>query len=108
MKGNLDLLMLAVLSDGAKHGYAVIEALRERSHSVFDLPEGSVYPALHRLEENGHLSSDWSMVNGRKRRTYQLTERGERALGEQVRAWEELTDAVARVLRKGSPWPATP
>lgn len=106
LKGHLDLLLLATLSDGAKHGYAVIERLRERSEDAFDLPEGTVYPALHRLEKGGLLSSEWSAVQGRKRRTYQLTDKGRGALSEQRRAWDEFSDAVARVLA-GSEWPAT-
>lgn len=106
LKGHLDLLLLAILSDGAKHGYAVIEELRERSKDSFDLPEGTVYPALHRLERGGLLSSEWSMVSGRKRRTYRLTDKGRRSLGERRRAWTEFSQAVAGVLR-GSPWPST-
>lgn len=107
LKGHLDLLLLAVLSNGAKHGYAVIEELKERSDDAFDLPEGTVYPALHRLEKSGYLDSEWSVVQGRRRRTYRLTEKGRGALGEQRHAWDEFSDAVARVL-KGAPWPTTP
>ena len=107
LKGHLDLLLLAVLSDGAKHGYAVIEDLKERSGDAFDLPEGTVYPALHRLEKSGYLASEWSVVQGRRRRTYRLTDRGRGALGEQRRAWDKFSGAVGRVLR-GAPWPSTP
>lgn len=107
MKGHLDLLLLAVLSDGAKHGYSVIDELRNRSDEVFDLPEGTVYLALHRLEDAGYLASEWSEVQGRRRRTYRLTEGGRKALGEQSRAWSEFSDAVFSVL-KGVPWPTTP
>jgi len=107
LKGHLDLLLLAVLADGAKHGYAVIDELRERSETAFDLPEGTVYPALHRLQKGGFLSSEWSEVQGRRRRTYRLTDKGRGALGEQRQAWDEFADAVARVL-KGAPWPHTP
>ena len=107
LKGHLDLLLLAVLADGAKHGYAVIEDLREKSEDTFDLPEGTVYPALHRLEQGGYLSSEWSVVHGRRRRTYRLTDRGRGALGEKRRAWSEFSEAVGNVL-KGSPWPSTP
>jgi PadR family transcriptional regulator len=106
LKGHLDLLLLATLSDGAKHGYAVIERLRDLSGDGFDLPEGTVYPALHRLEKGGLLSSDWSAVQGRNRRTYQLTDTGRGALTEQRRAWDEFSSAVASVLA-GSEWPAT-
>jgi transcriptional regulator len=106
LKGHLDLLLLAVLSDGARHGYAVIEELKERSEDVFDLPEGTVYPALHRLEKSRYLASEWSVVQGRRRRTYRLTDKGRGALGEQRHAWEEFSAAVARVV-KGAPWPST-
>ena len=107
LKGHLDLLLLAILSDGAQHGYAIIEELRERSDDVFDLPEGTVYPALHRLHKNGYLDSEWTEVHGRRRRTYRLTDSGRGALGEQRVAWAEFTNAVSMVL-KGSPWPNTP
>jgi PadR family transcriptional regulator PadR len=107
LKGHLDLLLLTVVSDGAMHGYAVIEELKGRSDEVFDLPDGTVYPALHRLEKAGYLVSEWSVVSGRRRRTYRLTDRGRGALVDQRHAWSEFSDAVSRVLR-GSPWPTTP
>ena len=106
IKGHLDLLVLAVLADGAKHGYAVIEALKDRSGDAFDLPEGTVYPALHRLEKAGYLASDWSSVQGRRRRTYRLTQRGTGALEEKRNGWDEFAAAMTQVL-KGTPWPAT-
>ena len=107
LKGHLDLLLLAVLVDGARHGYAVIEELRQRSDDAFDLPAGTVYPALHRLEKAGLLSSEWSVVQGRRRRTYRLTDKGRGALGEQRRSWGEFSTAVAGVLKE-VPWPSTP
>src|SRR5689334_13416147 len=76
LKGHLDLLVLSVLTDGPLHGYAIIEALRERSEDAFDLPEGTVYPVLHRLERSGLLASDWDTASGRRRRTYRLTRPG--------------------------------
>ena len=100
------MLVLAVLADGPRHGYAVIETLRARSGEAFDLPEGTVYPVLRRLDEAGLLSSEWSEVGGRRRRTYRLTEAGRAALVAQVSAWEQFADAVGTVLR-GVPWPAT-
>ena len=106
LKGHLDLLLLAVLSEGANHGYAVIEGLRVRSGEVFDLPEGTVYPALHRLEKSGHLSSEWSVAQGRRRRIYELTRRGRAALGDQRQTWAEFSQAVGRVVG-GVPWPTT-
>lgn len=107
LKGHLDLLLLAVVADGPRHGYAVIEELRLRSEDAFDLPEGTVYPALHRLEKAGYLSSSWSEVQGRRRRTYTLTKRGSSALGEQRQSWNEFSQAVVRVLKE-VPWPSTP
>ncbi|HUG75651.1 MAG TPA: helix-turn-helix transcriptional regulator [Acidimicrobiia bacterium] len=107
MKGHLDLLLLAVLSDGAKHGYAVIEELRLRSDGAFDHPEGTIYPALHRLEKAGYLESGWSEVQGRKRRTYSLTSKGTTALDAARVSWDEFSIAVGSVLR-GVPWPTTP
>ena len=106
LKGHLDLLLLAAIADGPKHGYAVIEQLRLMSDDVFDLPEGTVYPALHRLQKAGYLSSSWSEVQGRRRRTYTLTKKGSSALKEQRQSWNEFSGAVAQVL-KGTPWPST-
>lgn len=100
LKGHLDLLVLSVLADGPQHGYAVIEALRERSEQVFDLPEGTVYPALHRLEQAGLLTSEWSVVGGRRRRTYRLTPKGTIALTELRTSWADFSAAVTRVLRR--------
>jgi DNA-binding PadR family transcriptional regulator len=102
----LDLLLLAVLADGPLHGYAVIEQLRTRSAEVFDLPEGTVYPALHRLEQERLLTSAWSQEHGRRRRTYRLTAKGRRALGERSLSWAVFSSAVERVVG-GVPWPAT-
>jgi PadR family transcriptional regulator PadR len=104
LKGHLDMLVLAVLADGPRHGYSVIEELRHRSGTVFDLPEGTVYPVLRRLEGAGLLASDWQEVAGRRRRTYRLTERGSAALREERSAWEGFSAAVGSVLR-GAPWP---
>lgn len=106
MKGHLDLLLLSVLRDGPKHGYAVIDVLRQRSDALIDLPEGTVYPALHRLERSGRVASEWESAGGRRRRTYRLTDRGRAAFRDERRSWDELTTAVAAVL-EGGPWPAT-
>jgi PadR family transcriptional regulator PadR len=106
LKGHLDLLILAVLANGPAHGYAVIEGLRAQSNDAFDIPEGTVYPALHRLEKTGLLQSDWSVVGGRRRRTYELTKKGQKSLEVQRRGWEEFSFAVGSVLG-GTPWPVT-
>ena len=98
LKGHLDALLLAVLAAGPAHGYAVIEALRERSDGAFTLPEGTVYPALHRLENGGLVSSTWSSESGRRRRVYSLTRRGRSALKREREDWQSFTRAVDVVL----------
>jgi DNA-binding PadR family transcriptional regulator len=105
IKGHLDMLVLAVLAAGPLHGYAVIEELKTRSGDSFDLPEGTIYPVLHRLEKEGMLASSWSEAAGRQRRTYTLTRAGKGALAEQRRTWLAFSDAVGKVLG-GAPWPA--
>ncbi|HEX6676659.1 MAG TPA: helix-turn-helix transcriptional regulator [Actinomycetes bacterium] len=105
LKGHLDALLLAVLEEGPRHGYAVIEALRSASAGRFDLPTGTVYPALHRLERAGLVRGHWSTVGGRRRRTYELTSAGRRALGEERGAWKEFATAVSTLLGP-APWPA--
>jgi DNA-binding PadR family transcriptional regulator len=98
LKGHLDALLLAVLEARALHGYAIIEALRARSGGTFDLPSGTVYPALHRLELAGLVEGSWSEVAGRRRRTYQLTDRGRAALAAERTTWQGFAQAVGSVL----------
>jgi PadR family transcriptional regulator, regulatory protein PadR len=98
LKGHLDLLLLSVLSRGPGHGYEVITRLRDRSDGAFELPEGTVYPALHRLEEAGLLASTWDVVSGRRRRIYQLTLAGAAALAAESRQWREFSGSMTRVL----------
>jgi DNA-binding PadR family transcriptional regulator len=106
LKGHLDTLLLAVLGSGPQHGYAVIEALRTDSDGALDLPTGTVYPALHRLERAGLITSDWQTVGGRRRRAYRLTPAGQTALGEQRAVWDQFSTAVTAVLTR-RPWPVT-
>ena len=94
LKGHLDLLLLSVLSTGPAHGYAIIELLRTRSDHVFDLPEGTVYPALHRLEDQGLLKSSWSEDTGRRKRVYQLTAKGQQALNKRQDEWLVFSKAI--------------
>ena len=98
LKGHLDLLLLSVVGTTPAHGYALISTLRERSDGTFDLPEGTVYPALHRLETAGLLTSWWAEVGGRRRRVYQLTGAGAAALGEARDEWLHFTTGVDAVL----------
>ena len=98
IKGHLDLLLLSVLAAGPAHGYAIISALRERSEGTFDLPEGTIYPALHRLEDTGLLSSAWAAGDGRRRRVYALTSAGATALAAEQTEWRRFATGVVAVL----------
>jgi PadR family transcriptional regulator PadR len=105
LKGHLDLLVLAVLARGPRHGYAIIEGLREASDEVFDLAEGTVYPVLHRLERDGALASEWTEANGRRRRQYRITTAGAARLEREQASWRQFSSAVAAVLG-GRSWPS--
>ena len=94
LKGHLDLLLLSILANGPAHGYAVIESLRQRSSGKFDLPEGTIYPALHRLEKQELLSSDWTEESGRRKRIYKLTSKGRQALGQRQQEWRSFSEAI--------------
>ena len=86
-----------MLAAGPAHGYAIISALRERSEGSFDLPEGTVYPALHRLETEGLLSSDWQQAEGRRRRVYRLTAQGLEAGRQRTADWQRFARAMQAV-----------
>lgn len=96
------MLLLAVIRDGASHGYAMIEALKAQSGGALDLPEGTIYPALHRLERTGAVSSRWSEAVGRRRRVYVLTAAGRRLLDRQQREWNAFARVVTSVIGGGS------
>src|SRR6201987_2042644 len=98
LKGHLDMIVLAALSSGPAHGYAIIQEIHRRTGGAFELPEGTVYPALHRLEEAGLLASDWDVVSGRRRRIYRLTHAGVAALAAESRQWREFSGSMTRVL----------
>jgi DNA-binding PadR family transcriptional regulator len=98
VKGSLDLLLMGVLRDGPAHGYGIICGLRERSDGAFDLAEGTIYPALHRLEENGLISSSLALANSRRRRTYALTAKGRRAFAAQRTEWFGFVAGMTAVV----------
>ena len=106
LKGHLDGLLLAALEDGPRHGYAVKEALRAVTDGHLDLPTGTIYPALHRLERAGMITGRWSITAGRRRRTYTLTAAGRRALTTERTSWTEFAAAVTAALGTRS-WPST-
>ncbi|GLX93204.1 PadR family transcriptional regulator [Herbidospora galbida] len=98
LRGHMDALLLSVVEHEPLHGYAIIEALRERSGGALDVPTGTVYPALRRLERAGFLASEWATVGGRKRRTYRLTDSGRAELAGERSAWSRFTRVIGRVL----------
>lgn len=98
MKGHLDGILLAVLESEPRHGYAIMEALRVRSGGQVDLPTGTVYPALHRLERAGLVAASWSQAGGRRRRVYKLTPAGRRALDTERSTWRDFSAAVSALL----------
>jgi transcriptional regulator len=102
LKGHLDLLILAAVQSGPRHGYAIIESLRRSSGGVFNLPEGTIYPALHRLERAGLLASKWSDHDGRRRRVYRVSRAGRAALAKQTDEWHTFSRAVAAVVGAGA------
>ena len=102
LKGHLDFLILASVESEATHGYAIIQELTRRSGGVFDLPEGTVYPALHRLERAGFLASRWSRHAGRRRCLYELTLNGRGALAQHRQEWPKFSRAVTTALEPAS------
>ena len=98
LRGHLDGMILSVLEHEPLHGYAVMEALQARSGGALDLPTGTLYPALRRLERAGYLRSDWSTVAGRRRRTYRITASGKKMLSAERSAWRSFSTVVNGVL----------
>lgn len=102
LRGHLEMLLLACLRDGPGHGYAIMERLRERSGGAFDLPEGTIYPLLRRLEHRAVVTSRWDESTGRRRRVYRLTAAGRKQVFEGEREWHGFVRAVSGVLEPGS------
>jgi len=99
LKGHVDLLLLAALEGGPAHGYAIVDAVRDRSGGAFELAEGTVYPALYRLEGRGLLTSGWAEGQGaRKRRVYRLTRKGAAELVRQRESWTTYVAAMRAAI----------
>jgi len=101
LQGSLDLLVLKILSRRPRlHGYAIMTAIQEMSDEVLRVEEGSLYPALHRMEEAGWIRAKWiAKDNGRRARIYELSAAGKKQLGSEETRWQAVTSAVNRVLR---------
>lgn len=99
-QGTLDLLILKVVALGPIHGYAIAQRLQQVSRDVVQVPQGSLYPALHRLENRGLLAADWKATEtGREAKFYRLTRRGRSQLEAETESWQRLTESVALVLK---------
>jgi PadR family transcriptional regulator, regulatory protein PadR len=99
-QGTLDLLILKALSLGPQHGWAISERIQQVSRAVVQIPQGSLYPALHRLERQGWIQAEWGASdNNRRAKFYELTRTGRKQLDAETAAWEKLTVAVSLVLR---------
>ena len=99
VQGTVDMLILASLARGPEHGFGIAERVRQTSAEVLRVEEGSLYPALQRLEQQGLITSSWgTSVHNRRARFYTLTPRGRRQIGERVSRWRQLTAAIERVI----------
>ena len=100
LQGTLDLLILKSLSAGANHGYGIATRIHQLSEDVLRIEEGSLYPALYRMEEQGLIDSEWAVTeNNRKAKFYKLTRKGRTAAQAEVDGWLRLSSAVTKVLR---------
>jgi PadR family transcriptional regulator, regulatory protein PadR len=97
-KGTLPTLILEALATGPSHGYRIAQGIKERSHGVLDFKEGTLYPALHKLENDGHVESYETVENGRARRCYRITRSGRAVLAKDRAKWRELSQAVTMIL----------
>lgn len=100
LQGTLDLLIMKIVALGPIHGYGIAQRMRQISKDALQVPQGSLYPALHRLEKRGWLQSAWrESDNGRQAKFYRLSLKGRKQLVEEQHSWQRLTDAIGMVLR---------
>src|SRR5512135_1845926 len=100
LQGTLDMLILKTLEDGPRHGYAIAQRIEENSRALLHVPQGSLYPALHRLENRGWLAASWIRAeSGREAKVYRLTKKGRAQLAQEVADWRRLADAIGLILQ---------
>jgi PadR family transcriptional regulator PadR len=100
LPGTLDLLILRTLQTGALHGWAISERIQQVSEDVLQINQGSLYPALHRLEHQGWIDAEWAVSElGRRAKYYQLTAAGRRQLAVEAREWQRMSAAIGRVMK---------
>jgi PadR family transcriptional regulator PadR len=101
VQGTLDLLILRTLALEAMHGWAIAHRIRQVSRDVLQVGQGALYPALHKLEQNGWITAEWDMSeNNRRAKYYTLTREGRKALAEETAQWERLSAAISLVVRQ--------
>jgi PadR family transcriptional regulator PadR len=101
LQGTLDLLILRVLSTQPRHGWGISQRIQQISQDVLRVNQGSLYPALHRLEQQGWIAAEWGVSdNNRQARFYRLTKEGRRHLADEADTWARFSDAVARILQE--------
>jgi len=100
LQGTLDMLILKTLSQAPLHGYAIAQQINRISRALIQVPQGSLYPALHRLENKGLLAAEWTRTgSGRDAKVYRLTKRGRARLDAEIADWSRLSEAIALILR---------
>jgi PadR family transcriptional regulator PadR len=103
LQGTLDMLILKTLAGAPMHGYALAQRINETSNALLQVPQGSLYPALHRLENGGFLEADWKQVeSGRDAKVYRLTRKGRRRLEAEIADWRRLSEAIRLILESGA------
>ena len=108
LRGSTDSLLLALVGESPKYGYSIIREIEKRTQGELRFKEGTLYPALHRLEEDGLIMGEWVTVKGMERRYYSLTERGAEVLQSRRRQWQQFSHAVDRIISPPAPNVSTP
>jgi DNA-binding PadR family transcriptional regulator len=103
-KGSTEILILSLLVERPMYGYEISQQIERRSSGYFEMKEGLLYPALHRMQQNGWLSTEWQMVDGRRRKYYALTPLGREVLGEQAAEWKTFLEELHALLRANQLW----
>jgi PadR family transcriptional regulator, regulatory protein PadR len=100
LQGTLDMLILKTLEPAPLHGYAIAQRINRISQALLQVPQGSLYPALHRLENKGHLAAEWTETDsGREVKVYRLTRKGRARLQTEIAEWHRLSDAIGLILQ---------
>jgi PadR family transcriptional regulator, regulatory protein PadR len=109
LQGTLDLLVLRILAVEPEHGWGIAQRIQQMSQELLQVNQGSLYPSLHRLEEQGLIASTWGTTgNNRQAKYYRLTKAGQRALAEETENWQRVSAAIQRILALNEPSRATP